>query len=304
MLRNTFCHIPGIGLETEKALWRAGVLSWDDVLEGGLEGLSPRRTDILREHVEASVHALDKDDADYFYHRLPVHQQWRLFGAFRQSVGYLDIETTGLGGPRDSITTICIYDGNYLYSYVQGMNRRPRRAGGSCTKGAPEGREQDATGNLEDFADQADTFKLLVTYNGKRFDLPFIRAYLGVEMVQAHIDLMFVLRSLGYRGGLKGCERQLGISRDELEGVDGYFAVLLWNDYVNSGNEAALETLLAYNATDVVNLETLMVLAYNMKLGQTPFAETHALAAPEEVRVPFEADGATIRRIRRALGWT
>ena len=216
MLRNTFCHIPGIGLETERALWRAGVLSWDDVLEGELEGLSPRRTDVLRQHIEASVQALDKDDAEYFYHRLPTHQQWRLFGAFRRSVGYLDIETTGLGGPRDSITTICIYDGDCLTSYVQEIN-------------------------LEDFADQADTFKLLVTYNGKRFDIPFIRAYLGVEMAQAHIDLMFVLRSLGYRGGLKSCERQLGLGRDELEGVDGYFAVLLWNEYVNFGNEARSE---------------------------------------------------------------
>ena len=273
MLRNTFCHIPGIGLETERALWRAGVLSWDDVLMGGLEGLSPRRTDVLRQHIEASAQALDKDDAEYFYHRLPTHQQWRLFGAFGHRVGYLDIETTGLGRPSDSITTICIYDGNALYSYVQEIN-------------------------LEDFADQADTFKLLVTYNGKCFDIPFIRAYLGVKMPQAHVDLRYVLHSLGYRGGLKGCEAQLGISRDELEGVDGYFAVLLWNDYVNSGNEAALETLLAYNATDVVNLETLMVLAYNMKLEQTPFAETHALAVPEQVQVPFEPDATVIRRIR------
>ena len=273
MLSNTFCHIPGIGLATERALWEAGVLSWQDVLAGGLEGLSPRRTDVLREHVEASVEALANDDAEHFYRRFPTHQQWRLFGAFRHSVGYLDIETTGLGAPQDSITTICIYDGDSLYSYVQGEN-------------------------LRDFARDVRQFKLLVTYNGKCFDLPFIREYLGVRLNQAHIDLMYVLRSLGYRGGLKGCEKQLGIERDELEGVDGYFAVLLWNEYINSGSEAALETLLAYNATDVVNLETLMVLAYNMKLRETPFFETHALKLPEPVQLPFEADAAVIRRIR------
>ena len=44
------------------------------------------------------------------------------------------------------------------------------------------------------------------------------------------------MSSLGYRGGLKGCEKCLGLDRAELDGVDGYFAVLLWNEYRKSGN--------------------------------------------------------------------
>jgi uncharacterized protein YprB with RNaseH-like and TPR domain len=81
-----------------------------------------------------------------------------------------------------------------------------------------------------------------------------------------------VLASLGYKGGLKGCERQLGLTREGLEEVDGFFAVLLWKDFKKNKNHKALETLLAYNIQDVVNLEALMIKAYNKKLKDTPFS--------------------------------
>jgi hypothetical protein len=68
---------------------------------------------------------------------------------------------------------------------------------------------------------------------------------------------------------------------------------------VQKGNRAALETLLAYNIEDVVNLETLMVLAYNLKLRETPFSGSHQLPLPVRPQVPFTADRETIRRIRR-----
>jgi hypothetical protein len=58
-----------------------------------------------------------------------------------------------------------------------------------------------------------------------------------------------------------------------------------------------LETLLAYNVLDAVNLETLMVMAYNEKLAATPFADTHLLPLPEVPRNPFEPHEGTIKRI-------
>ena len=157
--------------------------------------------------------------------------------------------------------------------------------------------------NLFDFREDVFEYSVLVTYNGKRFDAPFIRNYLGIELPHAHIDLMSVLRSLGYRGGLKNCERQLGIDRRGLADVDGYFAVLLWWDYQLNGNRRALDTLLAYNALDTVNLETLMVTAYSRKLEQTPFVTTHWLPAPDPPELPFEADRATIDRLKAQLAW-
>lgn len=32
MIKNTFCHLPGIGIGTERTLWDSGIHSWDCVL--------------------------------------------------------------------------------------------------------------------------------------------------------------------------------------------------------------------------------------------------------------------------------
>lgn len=193
---------------------------------------------------------------------------------FRASVAYLDIETTGLSRWDSEITTIALYDGSTIRYYVQGQN-------------------------LEDFLHDIKAYSLMVTYNGKTFDIPFIEGYFKTRLTQGHIDLRYVLKSLGYRGGLKSCEKALGLDRGDLDGVDGYFAVLLWRDYQRNRNVKALETLLAYNIEDVVNLETLMVLAYNMKMAQMPFSNQGPLPLPKCPEIPFKADPATLIRIKK-----
>ena len=277
MLENTFCHIPGIGQKTERHLWSSGFHSWYAVANGASLPLSPKKAELLRSHTQESITHLANNNPNYFYECLPANQHWRMFPQFRHSTVYVDIETTGMGGSSDYITTIGVYDGQSITHYVQ----------------------ED---NLLQFRDDIEPYRLLVTYNGKCFDVPFIRSYLRIRMDQAHIDLRHVLASLGYRGGLKGCEKQLGLDRGELEDIDGYFAVLLWYDFYNNGNPRALETLLAYNTLDIVDLETLMVLAYNLKLKGTPFAESHRLPIPQPPKNPFKADMETIRRLK-LNGW-
>ncbi len=61
------------------------------------------------------------------------------------------------------------------------------------------------------FAADLGKYKVLITYNGSCFDLPFIRNYFGIAVDHVHIDLRYLLSSLGYRGGLKGCEKSLGL---------------------------------------------------------------------------------------------
>ncbi|MHC5033726.1 MAG: ribonuclease H-like domain-containing protein [Planctomycetota bacterium] len=276
MLENTFCHMPGVGPKTEHRLWAAGILSWGDARQIPSALLPARRAEHLARNARESADRLARQDALYFFKRLPPHEHWRVFPEFRHWVAFLDIETTGLGSPHDYITTISVYDGRRIRHYVRDEN-------------------------LEDFREDIKDYGLIVTYNGKTFDVPFIRQYFGISMPHAHIDLRYVLHSLGYSGGLKGCEKQLGLDRKELDGIDGYFAVLLWRDFLRNDNRAALDTLLAYNMADVVNLETLMVLAYNMKLRGTLFNETRRLALPPAPEIPFKADMETVERIRRAL---
>lgn len=90
------------------------------------------------------------------------------------------------------------------------------------------------------------------------FSISHTEPALGVDLKQCfmHTDLMYDCWRQNLKGGLKVVERLLGIKR-RLTGVDGYIAVHLWYDYVNNNNKEALQTLLAYNEEDVVNLRVL-----------------------------------------------
>ena len=273
MLKNTFLHVPGLGIKTEKNIWASGIHSWEDLLREDLTRFSPVRRDILKRSIEDSIEHLSGNIPKYFGDRLPSNQFWRFFPEFRESTAYLDIETTGLDSWSNSITTIALFDGKSIFSYVCGQN-------------------------LDEFREDIQKYKVIVTYNGRCFDVPFLESYFGIKLNQVHIDLRYILKSLGYTGGLKGCEKKAGIDRGDLDGLDGYFAVLLWNDYQKNKNRKALETLLAYNIQDVINLETLMVQSYNLKLRGTPFIESHQLALPSFPEMPFKGDEETIGRIR------
>jgi len=276
MLCHTFLHLKGVGPRTEKALWDNGILGWEQLLD--LEpGKGPLRiSGALRLQVEESLRRLQAHDPHFFARGLPSQELWRLFREFRHSAAYLDIETTGLWAGQGHVTTIALYDGREIRTYVH--------------------RE-----NLWEFAQDIRGYKLLITYNGRCFDLPFIRESMGLCLDQVHIDLRFLLAGLGYRGGLKGCERALGLERGDLEGVDGFFAVLLWEAFLREQEPKFLETLLAYNIQDVLSLEFLMVKAYNMKLAGTPFAEELALCTPEPRISPFSPDPQILDRIRARL---
>ncbi len=274
MLRNTFCHIQGVGVQTERKLWDAGVRRWEDACDVASLPLRGRRALSITRRAEESIRRLSRRDVNWFYSGLPACEQWRLFPEFRNCIAYVDIETTGLGGPYDYVTTAALYDGRTVRHYVHGDN-------------------------LEDLREDLRDYRLVVTYNGKQFDGPFLRDYLGAHLPRAHIDLRYVLASLGCRGGLKGCEKQLGIERGELEGVDGYFAVVLWQEFRRRDDACALETLLAYNIADTVNLERLMVMSYNRKARAVGFGETHSVPLPEPPPCPFRADRDTVLRLRR-----
>ncbi len=275
MLKNTFHHIHGIGTMTERRLWDAGILTWEDLLNGSAPLLSRKKRQTLTAAIEESMQHLEARNPHYFGQRLPSNQTWRVFKEFRDRIAYMDIETTGLEG---EITTIALYDGQTIRTYVQGQN-------------------------LDQFVRDIHEYDVIVTYNGKCFDVPFIESDLDMKLNQVHIDLRYLLKSVGFSGGLKGCERKAGIDREELTGLEGYHAPILWEQY-KDGNRKALETLLAYNCQDTVNMETLMVMAYNLKLSTTPFFEMHRLEIPVMPPIPYNADLATVDRVKNMGGWS
>jgi hypothetical protein len=52
----------------------------------------------------------------------------------------------------------------------------------------------------------------------------------------------------------------------------------------------------------VVNLETLLVKAYNLKIKESPFEQTHQISLPLAPEIPFTADTELIESIRERYG--
>lgn len=239
MLRQTFIHIPGIGQETEAALWKQGCNSWVHLLDN-FDRFSVGSADreMVRKQLMSSVRSLDIGKHQFFTRGLGLKEAWRAFPDFRSSCVYLDIETDG-GSGGTAVTTVGLYDGRDYTCLVKGRD-------------------------LENFRDIISRYSLIVTFFGSGFDLPMLqKRFTGLNFDQIHLDLCPTLRRVGFKGGLKKIEKELGIVRDEkTEGLNGYDAVLLWRRYERLGDDAALERLIAYNREDVVNLERLAEVAY------------------------------------------
>ena len=138
-----------------------------------------------------------------------------------------------------AVTVIGVYDGFDSRIYVKGRD-------------------------LAAFETEIQNYDLLVTFFGTGFDVPFLRRrFPRLPLDQLHVDLCPALRRLGYTGGLKSIETQLGIHRtDDVEGMSGMDAVYLWSAWSRHGNQAALDRLLAYNRADIENMKLLLDFAY------------------------------------------
>lgn len=248
MLDHTFIHIQGIGEKSERDIWSRGIRTWSDFLECPECVLSEVKDCVIRKELRNSI--AHRREIGFFAERLPSAEIWRLYESFRRRVVYLDIETSNGYMGADEITVVGTYDGTCVRSFVSGSN-------------------------FEDFEGYISAFDLVVTFNGTCFDLPFIRRSIpNIALPPGHIDLRFPLKRLGYRGGLKKIEKEMGIERiSEIRQMDGYDAVRLWRDY-QWGDNRALEVLLEYNKADVVNLEPLMEFVNReLKARIFPFAD-------------------------------
>ncbi len=243
MITKTFSHIQGISAPFEKQLWEMGIRHWDDFLAQLhlLEGQAKNKLEEIKESILSSKEALARNDLHYFKQLLNPKEHWRLCKMGK--VGYVDIETTGLSRWSNGITIIGIFDGITPYMYVEGKN-------------------------LAQAKEKLAEFDIVVTFNGKQFDLPFIEHYFSHTFDFIHLDLRYLLKELGLKGGLKSIENQLGINRGaDLEGMDGFAAVRLWHQY-QRGNQEALHKLLRYNEQDIVNLKTLLDYYLDQKEGK------------------------------------
>jgi len=246
MLKNTFTFIPGIGEQTERQLWRNGVVSWDELQQHPHEISHDRvSASAIQKYLSDAEAALAENDASYFTEKLPQNQYWRLFEPFQDQTLYLDIETTGLSWYYDRITTVATYDGKSAQLFVKDHN-------------------------LEELPALLEENKILVTFNGKRFDQVFLEhRFSDLTVPPIHLDLMYMARSVGMEGSLKQIESELDIHRPpQVSDFRGEEAPVLWRQFLRGDNEA-FERLAIYNIYDALNLAELLYEIYRRKVDET-----------------------------------
>lgn len=244
MLTSSFCVFDGLSASAERRLWRSGCLSWRALERLETPYLSPRKLNLVRAQISEATEALDVGRASYFLDRLEPPDDLRVLPHFSSSTGYLDIETTGLS-ESDEVTTVALYLGGRARCFVRDLN-------------------------LDQFPEALVEVAVLITFNGESFDLPRLRQTFGLELSVPHIDLRRSLAELGYRGGLKSCEKALKIPIQLAERGDGATAVKLWQHYEASGDRSALLKLLRYNLQDTLSLEHLAAKGYHLVMSSFP----------------------------------
>jgi uncharacterized protein len=234
MITKSFLFLDGVGAQKEQSLWREGITDWHSFVNcKDIPGISPYRKhhyDRMLLDARKELYALN---SSYFVSLMPQSESWRLYGFFKEEAVFLDIETTGLGS-HDDVTVVGLYDGKDTKTMIRGINL-----------------------NHHALREELSKYKLIVTFNGATFDLPFLqKRYPKLIPRIPHVDLRTITGRLGYGGGLKVIEKEFGVSRRELvERMHGGDAALLWRMYYGSGDDHYLKLLVEYNEEDIINLK-------------------------------------------------
>ncbi len=246
MLTASFIAAKGMTEELERLLWAKGIATWALAREHAAEvheALGGQRAARLLDHLAAAEAARGRGDGAWFAAHWPAEHAWRLWRGWCDDdpaqIGLLDIETTGLTAGIDQVTVAGLVCGPRARAFVAGAPQ--------------EGHEP-----LDRFPEAVRGLRLLATFNGGNFDLPFLERHfraVNLRFDLPHIDWMPPARAAGLSGGLKDMERQLGLARaDEIKDVRGLGAIQLWATWRSQGDLAAYRRLTSYCLADCANL--------------------------------------------------
>ncbi|MFT4297703.1 MAG: ribonuclease H-like domain-containing protein [Candidatus Woesearchaeota archaeon] len=242
MIRNSFIVLKGISSEMERKLWGFGIKDWNDfVNEDKIKGISKKRKLAYDFNLYQMKDALLNHDSKHFSKLLPKKEHWRLYDSFKDSCIFLDIETSSVNG---YITCMTLYDGYETMTFVRNHNL-----------------------DFSIIKKIISRYRMIVTFNGNVFDLPFLRKYCPDVIPDTLFwDLRHSCAKIGFSGGLKNVENKLGIKRDNfiVEKLHGGDPLKLWRMYLGSGDKYYLELLVEYNQEDAVNLKVIADTVYEM----------------------------------------
>ena len=235
MIQNSFIFLERVKRGIEERLWKQGIYSWDSFLDRDkIHGLSTARKRYYDRKIVQARRALYNFDSTYFKNILPQSEYYRLYDFFKEDCVFLDIETTGLDSKNNDITVIGLFDGINTKTMIKNINL-----------------------DYKKLKEELQRYKLIVTFNGSSFDVPFInKTYPGLLPDIPNFDVKSITHRLNLKGGLKKIERKLGIRRNKIiEKFYGGDALTLWKMYRSTNDEYYLNLLIEYNDDDIINLK-------------------------------------------------
>jgi len=160
---------------------------------------------------------------------------------------FLDLETMGLFGGQPVI----------LAGLARPGNDNTIRTDQFLARDFP-----DEAAIIAEVCHRIEKSPVLVTYNGKSFDVPFLEqraAYYGIAFpdVRVHIDLLHFCRRT-WKKELVNCtlttieQQVLGIARDE--DLPGEMVPEFYQEYLLSGNAGFLKPIVDHNRQDIASL--------------------------------------------------
>ena len=196
----------------------------------------------------------------------------RLSGLRFERALFVDTETTGLGGGAGVLPFLiglAWFDGDRRLFIEQLFLRRPA----------------DEPALLSHLRECVERAEVLVTYNGKSFDLPllagrYVMNHMPPLPARPHLDLLHVARRL-HGARIKQCRlvslesEVLGFGRGP--DVAGEDIAARYGHFLRSGDESALEGVVTHNAWDVLSMAALVGL-YGEPLGLLPSQDLVGLA--------------------------
>ena len=228
ILDQSLCMLQGVSPEAEIRLLRGGVLTCEQLATEADRYFSPRHAKRIRESYAEWKIACSHSMVDWIVGHLPPGLRVRALAAYMDDALFYDIETDGTTS-SGCITCISTLRKGEVRSFWEGHN-------------------------MADFLIEWAKAKIVVSFNGKRFDSPIVAKAFGLAALPAQIDLMDEAAHYGYRGGLKIVEKHFGFNRKTKECSNGKDAIRLWAEYIATREQASLDTLLAYNREDVLAL--------------------------------------------------
>ncbi len=174
-IENSFIPVRGVGETTERRLWEHGVTHWDE-FDGSVVGST--LADRIETFIDEGRAHLERGDISVFAEALPASSRWRCYENVSDETCFLDIETTGLDASTNEVTTVSLHRSGETTTFVKGRD---------LTSDRLERELADAP--------------LLVTFNGQRFDVPFLETCFDIDVDVPHVDLMYPARRWGWTAG-------------------------------------------------------------------------------------------------------